>query len=182
MADLKKPMKQTSGKQSRLSTTLSSMINDQINAELFSAYLYLAMSHWLEYNGYLESAKVFKTYFDEEQTHMHKFLNYLQDRDVMPTLMGLKAPESEFEDLVDVLTKSYEHEILVTTRLQAISDAACEEGDRVTHSFMDWFLLEQIEEEAKFKALLDAWSVLSKGGATGLALNKLDEMVGELIG
>lgn len=179
MADLKKPTKQVKTTKGRLSTTLSSMINDQINAELYSAYLYLAMAHWLEYNGYLNSSKTFRKYFDEEQTHMHKFLSYLQDRDVMPMLKGLQEPECDYEDLPQILQLAYEHEILVTTRLQAISDAACEEGDRVTHAFMDWFLLEQIEEEAKFKAILGAWEVLSKGGVTGLALMELDEIVGE---
>lgn len=180
MTDLKKPTKQVAGKNRRLSVSLSTMINDQINAELYSAYLYLAMGHWLEFNGYLASAKTFKAYFNEEQTHMHKFLEYLQDRDVMPMLKSLAEPECDYEDLPQILKLAYEHEILVTTRLQSIADAACEEGDRVTASFMDWFLLEQIEEEAKFKGVLDAWEILSKGGATGLALMELDEMVGEL--
>lgn len=180
MADIKKPMKPAKGRKARLSNSLATMINDQINAELYSAYLYLAMGHWLEYNGYLESAKTFKKYFDEEQTHMHKFLSYLQDRDVMPMLKPVAEPECEYEDLPQILQLAYEHEILVTTRLEAIAEAAYEAGDKVTCSFMDWFLLEQIEEEAKFKGILDAWDVLSKGGANGLALMELDEMVGEL--
>lgn len=180
MVDIKKPMKPAKGRQGRLVASLATMISEQANAELYSAYLYLAMSHWLEYNGYLNAAKTFKKYFDEEQTHMHKFLSYLQDRDVMPMLKPIAGPGCEYEDLPQILQLAYEHEVMVTTRLEAIAETAYEIGDKVTCSFMDWFLLEQIEEEAKFKSILDAWDVLSKGGATGLALMELDEMVGEL--
>jgi ferritin len=179
MADIKKPTKEVSGSQSRISTTLTNMINEQIGFEMFSAWLYLAMAQWLEYNGYLKSASKFKTYFEEEQTHMKKFYSYLQDRDVMPSTGPIKAPENTYSDLVDIIEQSYSHEIMITTRLQAIAEAAYEEGDCVTHAFMDWFLLEQIEEEAKFKSLLDVWKVLSKGGANGLAYLEFDSLVGE---
>lgn len=164
----------------RLPQSVILLINKQIGRELESSHLYWSMYIWLNYNGYLNSAKTFKVYAEEERSHADKFIDYLLDKDIKPIIPTIaEQSNSEFVDLVDIIKASYSHECRVTDWLNEICCAANETEDYTTLKFLDWFMKEQIEEEAKFKNLLDVWKVLGKTDNKGLALIQLDEMVGE---
>lgn len=172
--NIKMPSKQ------RISQGVVNLINKQIQRELESSHLYWAIYTWLNFNGYLNSAEVYKKYAEEERSHADKFIDYLLDKDVKPIFPATSMPSTDkFVDLVDVLNASYEHECQITDWLNEICCEANETEDYTTLKFMDWFMKEQIEEEAKFKNLLDIWKVLGKSENKGLALIELDEMVGE---
>ena len=165
----------------RLPQAVIKLINRQIMREIESSHIYWAMTIWLNYNGYKNSHPVFAKYALEEREHADKFINYLLDKDIKPIFPAINTVECEFDDLVHILKKAYEHECFVTDSINEISTQAHEEDDYTTVTFLNWFISEQIEEEAKFKNLLDSWEVfMSSNENKGLALMQLDEMVGEL--
>lgn len=164
----------------RLPSAVIKLINRQIAREIESSHIYWAMSIWLNYNGYSHSAPVFEKYALEERSHAEKFIHYLLDKDIQPLFPAINPVTNEFEDLVDILRKSYAHECFVTDSLNEINTQAHQEDDYTTVTFLNWFMSEQIEEEAKFKNLLDSWDIFMKSNENkGLALMELDELVGD---
>lgn len=164
----------------RLPQTVIKLINRQIEREIESSHIYWAMAIWLNFNGYKNSYPVFEKYALEERSHAEKFIGYLLDKDIKPIFPAINTVASEFEDLVQILRKSYEHECFVTDSINEISTQAHEECDYTTVTFLNWFIAEQIEEEAKFKNLLDSWDIFMVSNSNrGLALMELDEMVGD---
>ena len=156
----------------RVSETIENLLNLQIQREEESSRLYRAMSQCLEFKGWLGSAKLYSKYADEEIIHMKKFYEYLQDRDAHPVTPILKQPQQEFKDIEEILTLSYEHEMQVTKWLSTIATTALSEKDMVTFEFMQWFLLEQREEELKFMDLINIKDVMK---STGTPLYFLDK-------
>lgn len=149
----------------RISDKVAKLIDEQIKHEGDSSRLYLAMSQWLEYSGYECSAKLFKKYADEELIHMNKFYQYLQDRNFLPSTPILDAQPIEFGGIKEIIKLSYEHEIKVSMWLDNIAMTALSEKCLTTFNFMSWFILEQIEEEAKFKKMLDRLEMMDKDKA-----------------
>lgn len=168
------------GRKQRIPMPVVNLINKQIGREFYSSALYKAMASWLNFNGYLDSAPVFEKYGDEELVHYNKFRQYLLDKDILPVTPGIEQPPQSFTDLVDIIYKSYDHECQVTDWLNEISACAHENSDYTSAQLLDWFLNEQIEEETKFKSIIDYWEVISKNvDNRGLALAELDKMIGE---
>lgn len=144
----------------RISEKLEGMINLQIAREEESSRLYRAMGEYLKFKGWFGGAELYSKYAKEEMTHMEKFYNYLQDRDVKPATPLLKAPPQEFKDVEEIVKLTYEHEMQVSKWLSEIAIAALTEKDMTTYEFMQWFILEQIEEEVKALDLLNIIEIM----------------------
>ena len=146
----------------RISDELEKRMNFHIQMEEDSSRLYRAMGEWFEYNGWYSAAKLWKKYADEEMTHCSKFYQYLQDRDVLPITPMVKEQSNEYESMEKIVEASYKHEIDVSTELSKTATMALKEGCLTGFTFMQWFINEQIEEEAKMMAFLDRIDMLKE--------------------
>jgi ferritin len=163
----------------RLSSVLEKDLNSHIEAEAYSSQIYLAMSMWCKDNGYFGAAKLFKKYSDEELTHMNKIYEFLLDRDCCPITPAISKPQNEYLDILDVIETSYKHEISVSDSYYITADLALKEGCHAGYVFTQWFVKEQIEEEAKFADLIYKYNILMKTGVTGIALMEFDGILEE---
>jgi ferritin len=123
-------------------------INDQINFELHSSYLYYAMASYfssMSLNGF---AKWMRIQALEEIAHAQKFVGFLEDKGGTPTFGAIDAPQTTWESPLAAFEAAYNHECLVTTRINALMDTALDERDHSAISFLNWFIDEQVEEEA----------------------------------
>lgn len=144
-----------------------SALNEQINAEQYSAFLYLSMSAWCEDKGLSGFANWMYVQYQEELTHANKFFNYINERSGKVELKAIEQVPTEFESVVDIVEKTLEHEKKVTSLINNLMDIAVEERDHATQSFLQWFVDEQVEEEANVEELLDSLK-LTKGEGNGL--------------
>lgn len=163
----------------RLPQSIADDLNKHIQAEAFSSQIYLAMASWLEDNGYFGGAKLFKKYSEEELNHMHKLYEYLLDRDFLPITPVIDKPNNNYTDILDIIETSYKHEIEVSDSYHVTGDLCLKEGCHTTYAFIQWFIKEQIEEEAKFANLILKYNILMKNGVTGVALMDFDEILEE---
>ena len=118
-----------------ISDKLIRIINYRIEQEEYSSRLYRSMYVWLNYNGYLGAAKLWKQYSDEEMKHAEWAYEYLLDLDVLPEVPAMKKPDCNCTSLEEVIHKSYEHEQRVTQQCQEFAQIAMEENDFMTLHF-----------------------------------------------
>ena len=137
-----------------LSTKLQNAINAQVNAELWSAYLYLAMSLDAEAKGYKGVANWFYIQFQEEQAHARIFMNYLNSRDAKVELLPIDAVPSTWESVLDMFKQTLEHEKKVTSLIQNLVAIAKEDRDYASENRLIWFIDEQIEEEESARDMI----------------------------
>jgi len=163
----------------RLPTVLVNDLNNHIEAEVYSSQIYLAMATWCEDNGYFGGAKRFRKYSEEELVHMHKIYSFLLDRDFLPITPTIPQPQNTYSDILDVIETGYKHEIDISDSYHVTQDLALKEGCHTTYAFIEWFVKEQIEEEAKFANLIYKYNILMKTGVTGIALMEFDKILGE---
>lgn len=163
----------------RISDRIEADFNKHIQAELLSAQIYDAMAVWCKDRGYFGGAKRFEKYADEERTHADKMYDYILDRDCLPIVPEIPKPQTNYNDIFDVVTAAYKHELEVSDSYHVSADLAMSEKDHTAYVFLQWFIKEQIEEEAKFADLIYQYNILATGGITGTALMEFDEILGE---
>jgi ferritin len=147
-----------------ISTTMEKALLSQLNDEFYSAYLYLAMSAYcshLEFNG---AASWFKLQYEEEHLHATRIYNYLVEQGVQVVLGKLEQPPSEYGKLLDVFTTSLSHEQSMTSRLNDLSDQALKEKDHATYNLLQWFVNEQVEEEASIGGIISKLKLVKDDG------------------
>ena len=130
-------------------------LNDQIQKEAFSSQFYLAMASWSEANGLNGTAKFMYAHSDEERFHMLKLIKFVNERGGCAEIAGVSTPPKEFTDLKNVFESLLKHEILVTESINNLVDICLQEKDYTTHNFVQWYVSEQIEEEALARTMLD---------------------------
>ena len=130
-----------------LSNTMNEILNEQINKEFYSGYLYLSMSAHLKELGLNGFASWTRLQVKEEVEHGLKIFDYLIDCNSFVTLKQIRTPEFEFKGISSIFNHIYEHEKCITRAIMEIAKKAEEESDRTTLNFIDWFIAEQIEEE-----------------------------------
>ena len=126
---------------------LYDLVNDQINKELYSAYLYLEMADFYKDAGLDGFASYFQIQAQEERDHALIFRKYLLENDEVPKLLAIDAPGKEYQTYMDPLNVQYEHEQFVTSLINNIYEAALEAKDYRLQQFLKWFIDEQMEEE-----------------------------------
>ena len=137
-----------------LSKNLHDAINAQINAELWSAYLYLAMSLDAEAKGYKGVANWFYVQFQEEQAHARIFMNYLNSRDAKVILQPIAEVPTEWNSVLDMFKQTLEHEKKVTSLINNLAFIANEDRDFASINRLVWFIDEQVEEEESARDMI----------------------------
>ena len=131
-----------------LSEKMLTALNNQINAELYSAYLYLAMSSDFTSKNLSGFANWIRCQAMEEQVHAMKLYDYVRERGGRITLTAIDAPPREWESPLASFEAAYQHEVKVTGMINNLVDISLAESDHATHVFLQWFVSEQVEEEA----------------------------------
>ncbi len=157
------PIKQHS-RNTMLKAPMVEKLNTQINLEFYSSNLYLQMSAWCEANGFEGAAKFMRKHADEEMDHMTRLFTYVSETGALPILGAIDAPPHEFESLGDLFRKTYEHECLITERINSLAHEAFTSQDYSTFNFLQWYVAEQHEEETLFKSVLDKIDLVGNDG------------------
>lgn len=161
-----------------ISQTLQDAINEQINKELYSEYLYLSMAAYLDAMGLPGMANFMKVQGQEERFHAMKFYNFINERGGRVVLKAIEQPDVEFENVLDVFEKSLEHEQFVTKSINELMDLAIKENDHASKSLLNWFVDEQVEEEDSFDNLVNQLRLIN-GQGHGLLM--MDREMGQRI-
>ena len=130
-------------------------LNQQMNAEMYSAYLYLSMASYFESHGLAGCANWMKAQTQEELIHAMKFYNFIVERGGRAVMAEIKAPPNQWGSPLEVFEHALEHEQLVTSLINQLMDLAIEERDHATQIFLQWFVTEQVEEEASAGAVVE---------------------------
>lgn len=158
-----------------ISPKIQDAINAQINAELWSAYLYLAMGMHFESEGRAGIANWFRIQFKEEQAHAEIFMNYVVSRGGRVVLKAIDAVPTEWKCPLCVFEDTLAHERKVTALINDLYALAEAEHDYATRGMLDWFVNEQVEEEETAKNMIDRLKLI---GDNGFGLYMMDQELG----
>ena len=139
-------------------------LNEQINKELYSAYLYLSMSAHSTFVGLNGFANWFMVQYQEEMVHVMKIYDYVNDQGGQVKLMAIAEPPAEFGSPLDMFEKTLKHERFITKCINDLVDLAVKENDHATNIFLQWFVTEQIEEEANDNDIISKLKLVGKEG------------------
>ncbi|MFA5817674.1 MAG: ferritin [Bacteroidales bacterium] len=145
-----------------LKKKIEDICNRQVEKEGYSSNLYLAMASWAEINGFSGVAAWLYTQADEERLHMLKFIKYINERGGKAVMPALKKPVAEFKSVGDVFKEVLKHEEFITSSINEIVALTLEEKDYNTHNFLQWFVFEQVEEEASVRTIIDKVRLVGK--------------------
>lgn len=149
-----------------LSKNIENALNLQLRVEAESSQIYLSMASWAETHGLEGISKFMFAQSDEERMHMLKLVKYINERGGHALVSELKAPKTNYKAFKEVFQELYEHEVFVSGSINELVDIALSEKDYATHNFLQWYVAEQIEEEAQAKIILDKINLIGddKGG------------------
>lgn len=151
---------------------MQNAFNDQINKEFYSAYLYLAMKVYFLEQNLLGFANWFDVQYQEENAHAMGMFNYLNERGGEIKLEAIDKPVVKGSDPVEIFEQVLEHEVFVTSRINALYDVAEELRDRAAMQFLDWYVKEQVEEEANVGGVLATLKLIKDDAKALLLLDK----------
>lgn len=149
-----------------LSDIMQAALNEQIKMEAESSQIYLAMASWAEIKGFEGIATFMFKQSDEERQHMLKLLKYVNQRGGEAKISALEEPRLDYTSFRTLFRQLYEHEVKVSESINNLVDIALTAKDYATHNFLQWYVSEQIEEEASAKVILDKIDLIGddKGG------------------
>lgn len=138
------------------------ILNEQIEKEAYSSNLYLAMASWAETSGFEGVSKWLYAQADEERLHMLKFISYVNERGGKAVIPALKKPPVTFKNVQDMFKQVLTHEEFISESINDIVAICIENKDFSTQNWIQWFVTEQIEEEASVRAIIDKLGLLGK--------------------
>ncbi|MGB0136594.1 MAG: ferritin [Flavobacteriales bacterium] len=149
-----------------LNANVEKALNEQIKIEAQSSQVYLAMASWAETQGLGGTAEFLYTHSDEERMHMLKLVKFVNERGGTAVVPALEKPSVDFSGLREIFESLLKHEIHVTQEINNVVDVCLTEKDYTTHNFMQWYVSEQIEEEALARTIMDKLNMIGddKGG------------------
>jgi ferritin len=156
----------------KINANVQSALNKQVNAEFWSAYMYLSMSAWFEEQGLKGFANWMRIQFQEETTHALKIFDYITERQGTVTLGPIAAVPTSWSGILEVFEETYQHELKVTEYIYLCLEVAEKEKDRATMSMLQWFVDEQIEEEANVDEIISQLKLIGKDGQAIYHLDK----------
>lgn len=159
-----------------LSPKLLGALNDQINAELGSAYTYLAMAAHFEASNLQGSAKWMRRQAQEEVSHAMKIFDFVNDCSGRVVLKAIPEPQGEFSSIVEIWESALKQEQAVSERIRSLYELAAEEKNYATQTMLQWFVAEQVEEEKTATTILDQ---VMKIGPSSSAIYFLDRHLGK---
>jgi len=155
-----------------LSKKMTDALNDQLNKEIYSAYLYMSMSAYSSYSGLKGFANWFMVQYQEEMAHAMKIYDYIDSQGQQVKLMAINQPPAEFESSLDMFEKTLKHEQFVTKSINDLVDIAISEKDHATNIFLQWFVTEQIEEEGNDNDIISRLRIVGEDGNGLLMVDK----------
>jgi ferritin len=158
-----------------ISKKTADAVNGQINKEIYSAYLYLAMAAGAEEQGFKGAAVWLKVQYHEEMVHAMKFYEYLMDHGAAVQLAAVSGPPAKFASLLDIFDKTLAHEKIVTKSINDLMELAIAEKDHATRALLDWYVTEQVEEEKNAAEILQTLKMI---GSNTSALYLYDKELG----
>jgi ferritin len=161
-----------------LNPKIQDAFNQQLNAELYSSYLYLSMAAHFQWQNLPGMANWMRVQAQEELTHAMKFFDFINDRDGRVLLAPVEGPKTQWQNATDVFQDVYDHEQKVSGLIGGLADLAMAEKDHAAHAFLEWFVTEQVEEEAAAKLILDK---LKLAGGSPVVLLMLDAELGQRV-
>jgi ferritin len=159
-----------------LSAQIQEALNKQINAELYSEYLYLSIAAYFEAESFRGMAQWMRIQAGEEHLHAMKFYDFINDRNGRVTLAQIEAPKTQWSSPLEAFEDAYKHEQKITGLINDLSNLAQAEKDHAAHNFLEWFVNEQVEEEAAALNIVDQLKLV---GASGVGLYMVDQQLGQ---
>ena len=145
-----------------LQTNIEKALNHQIRIEAESSQIYLSMACWAEVQGLEGVAQFMFAQSDEERQHMLKLVKYVNERGSHANITELKAPKTKFGTFKEMFQELYQHELFVSNSINELVHITLGEKDYATHNFLQWYVAEQIEEEAQAKTILDKINLIGE--------------------
>lgn len=159
-----------------LNQKIQDAFNKQINAELYSSYLYVSMSAYFEAINLKGMANWMRVQAQEEMVHAMKFYNFINERSGRVLLATIEGPDTEWASPLAAFEYTYEHECKVTSLINALVDLSIKESDHAANAFLQWFVNEQVEEEASADEVVGK---LKLGGDHASVLFMIDQELGQ---
>ena len=159
-----------------LNAKVQEAFNQQINAELFSEYLYLSMAAHFESESLKGMANWMRIQAGEEHNHAMKFYHFIIDRNGKVVLTQIDAPKTAWNSPLDAFQDAYKHELKITGMINNLANLAIDEKDHAAHQFLEWFVNEQVEEEAAAQMIVDQLKLV---GENGVAIYMIDQELGK---
>ncbi|MCF8379663.1 MAG: ferritin [Bacteroidales bacterium] len=138
-----------------LTNAMETILNQQIEKEGYSSNLYLAMAVWAESNGFNGISKWLYAQSEEERLHMLKFIHFVGEREGTAIIPEFKKPPVDYGNVKNLFDEVFKHEKYISASINDIVGKSLDERDYTTHTWIQWFVNEQIEEEASVKEILD---------------------------
>ena len=148
-----------------LKENIQKALNEQLNAELYSSYLYLAMSAYFGSINLKGFANWMRIQAQEELAHTMKFYDFIEERGGRVLLSSVDGPRAEWSSPLEVFEQVYEHETHVTALINTLVDVSIKESDHATNNFLQWFVAEQVEEEATADDVVQRLKLVGNDGA-----------------
>ncbi len=145
-----------------LNKSILEALNKQIRIEAESSQIYLSMACWAEVQGLEGVAQFMFAQSDEERAHMLKLVKYVNERGGHAEITDLKAPKTKFGTFKEMFEELYQHELFVSNSINELVHITLGERDYSTHNFLQWYVAEQIEEEAQAKTILDKINLIGE--------------------
>lgn len=153
-------------------------INDQITFEIYSAHLYLSMAAYLDSIDLPGFSHWMRIQYQEEIAHSFKMFDYVVERDGRAKICQIDEPQFEWDSVLDAFESAFAHEQMVTKRINNLVDIALAEKDHASHIFLQWFVNEQVEEEATAKGIIQQLKMLADSKA---GLFQIDRELGQRV-
>ena len=147
-----------------LSENMKNALNEQVNAELYSSYLYLSMCSYYKKISLEGFARWMEVQALEELSHAMKFFDFISERGGKVDLKTIDGPPTSWDSPLAVFEHVYEHEVKVTGLIHRLADLAIEERDHATSNCLQWFISEQVEEETSADAIVQKLKLVGKDG------------------
>lgn len=155
-----------------MNKTVEAALNKQINEEFYSAYLYLAMSNYCDAANLKGFANWTRVQYQEELSHALKFVDYVNERGGRVLLESIEKPKAEWDNIIEVAEGVLTHEQHITGRINDLLALSTDERDFATVNFLQWFISEQVEEEANAMELVDQLKMIEGKGAALFMLDR----------
>ena len=152
-------------------------LNDQVSLEQIASQAYLGMAMWSEQNALDGAAIFFYAQSDEERSHMLKIVRYINSIGAEAIVSSVDGASTNYSSLNALVSQGLENEKKVTASIHELSTVALAEGDYQSFNFLQWFIIEQAEEEQKFQTIIDKFDLL---GTDGRALYSIDKFMGRM--
>ena len=154
-----------------ISKKMNEVFNGQVNAELYSSYLYLSMSTWFSEKSLSGFASWMRAQAQEELYHSKKMLDYLLERGGSAGFEAIDKPHGNWSSPLEVIQETADHEAKVTGLINDLVDAALAERDHATNNFLQWFVAEQVEEEASVGEVVEKMKMIGDDSAGMFAMD-----------